>query len=158
MAKKKLNYEDFEPKDLDSMGAHQAQRLAISRFGLVSTQHYLATQAGVQILQQGGNALDAAVSAALALSVCEPAASGLGGQTMALIHLADTRRTFALDGSSRAPNRTALEHLERKDCLRGYKAATVPSTPAVLNYALQHYGTMKWKEVISPAILGFQRR
>jgi gamma-glutamyltranspeptidase/glutathione hydrolase len=152
MAKKKLNYEDFEPKDLDSMEAHQAQRLAISRFGMVSTQHYLATQAGVQILQQGGNAIDAAVSAALALSVCEPAASGLGGQTMALIHLADTRRTFALDGSSRAPNRTALEHLERQDCLRGYKAATVPSTPAVLNYALQHYGTMKWKEVISPAI------
>jgi gamma-glutamyltranspeptidase/glutathione hydrolase len=152
MARSKLNYGHFEPKDLGWTEAFQAQRLAVSRYGMVSTQHYHATQAGIQMLQRGGNAIDAAVASALALSVCEPAASGLGGQTMALIHLAGTRRTFALDGSSRAPNRTAWEHLERQDCVRGYKSATIPSTPAVLNYALRRYGTLKWKEVIAPAI------
>jgi gamma-glutamyltranspeptidase/glutathione hydrolase len=128
------------------------QRIAVSNRGMVSTQHYLATEAGVQMLKQGGNAVDAAVASAFALGVCEPTASGLGGQTMMLIHLAQTRRTFALDGSSRAPNRTSLETLSRNQRRRGYCATTVPSTPAALNYALEHYGTLSLSHVMSPAI------
>jgi gamma-glutamyltranspeptidase/glutathione hydrolase len=119
---------------------------------MVSTQHYLATEAGVQMLEQGGNAIDAAVASAFALGVCEPAASGFGGQTMMLIHLARTRRTFALDGSSRAPNRTSLRKLSKKRRRRGYKATTVPSTPIVLGYALKHYGTKGLSDVMNPAI------
>ena len=137
---------------LDSPAVPKAQKIAVSTRGMVSTQHYLATQAGVQMLEQGGNAIDAAVASAFALGVCEPAASGLGGQTMMLIHLAQTRRTFALDGSSRAPNRTSLGKLSIKRRRRGYKATTVPSTPAVLNYALERYGTLSLSQVMSPAI------
>ncbi|MBN1766291.1 MAG: gamma-glutamyltransferase [Sedimentisphaerales bacterium] len=128
------------------------QRLAVSRAGMVATQHYLATEAGVRILEAGGNAVDAAVAAAFALGVCEPAASGLGGQTMMLIHLAPKRRTFALDGSSRAPNRTSKEVLSSESRLRGYKATTVPSTPAVLDYSLKRYGSMRLDQVLTPAI------
>jgi gamma-glutamyltranspeptidase/glutathione hydrolase len=128
------------------------QKIAVSTQGMVSTQHYLATEAGIQMLELGGNAIDAAVASAFALGVCEPAASGLGGQTMMLIHRAQTRRTFALDGSSRAPNRTSLKSLSKKRRRRGYKAATVPSTPAVLNYALERYGTLSLSHVMSPAI------
>ena len=80
------------------------QRVAGSKAGMIATQHDGATQAGVAMLRAGGNAIDAAVAAAFALGVCEPAASGLGGQTMMLVHLAEPRRTFAIDGSSRAPN------------------------------------------------------
>jgi len=136
----------------DSPAIPKPQKIAISSRGMVSTQHYLATEAGVQMLEQGGNAIDAAVAAAFALSVCEPAASGLGGQTMMLIHLAQTRRTFALDGSSRAPNRTSLKSLSKKRRRRGYKATTVPSTPAVLDYVLKRYGTLSLSRVMSPAI------
>ena len=64
------------------------QRFAASRFGMVATAQYRATKVGVRILEQGGNAVDAAVAAAFALGVCEPQASGLGGQTMMLIHRA----------------------------------------------------------------------
>lgn len=128
------------------------QRVAVSALGMVSTQHYLATEAGVQILEQGGNAIDAAVASAFALGVCEPAASGLGGQTMMLIHLAHTRRTFALDGSSRAPNRTSIQNLSGKQRRRGYKSTTVPSTPAVLTYALERYGSLSLSRAIAPAI------
>ena len=129
------------------------QRVAASRFGMVSTAQYHATNAGAQILEQGGNAVDAAVAAAFALGVCEPQASGLGGQTMMLIHRADEKRTFALDGSSRAPNRAVVEAFSRKTARRrGYTASTVPSTPATLSYALEMYGTLKLPFILQPAI------
>jgi gamma-glutamyltranspeptidase/glutathione hydrolase len=129
------------------------QRVAASRFGMVSTAQYRGTKAGVEILEQGGNAVDAAVAAAFALGVCEPQASGLGGQTMMLIHLAKEGRTIALDGSSRAPNRAVVEAFSNKAARRlGYPAATVPSTPATLSYALDSYGTRKLQDVLQPAI------
>lgn len=145
-------WDESDLKDMGPPGIHRPQRLAVSTCGMVSTQHYLATEAAVQILEAGGNAVDAGVAAAFALGVCEPASSGLGGQTMMLIHLARSRRLFALDGSSRAPNRTSLKELSQAQRRRGYRATTVPSTPAVLGYALKHYGTMSLNDVISPAI------
>jgi gamma-glutamyltranspeptidase/glutathione hydrolase len=119
---------------------------------MAATAHQGATQAAVEILEAGGNAIDAAVAAAFALGVCEPAASGLGGQTMMMIRHAASGRTFALDGSSRAPNRATLDSLSRSDLKVGYRAATVPSTPAVLRYALETYGAMKLSQVLKPAI------
>ena len=146
------NDSDTSLESLESPAVPKPQKIGVSTRGMVSTQHYLATEAGIQMLEQGGNAIDAAVASAFALGVCEPAASGLGGQTMMLIHLAQTRRTFALDGSSRAPNRTSLDTLSKKRRRRGYKATTVPSTPAVLNYVLGRYGTLSLSQVVSPAI------
>jgi gamma-glutamyltranspeptidase/glutathione hydrolase len=128
------------------------QRLAFSKHGMASTAHYKATEAAVEMLSNGGNAMDAAVAAAFALGVCEPQASGLGGQTMMLVHIAETRQTLALDGSSRAPNRATAENISSKERCRGYKAATVPSTVAVLGYALQKYGTFTFDRVLEPAI------
>jgi len=143
---------DTETLDLSLPKLRRPQRYAVSRNGMVATQHYLATDAGVEMLKAGGNAIDAAVAAAYALGVCEPAASGLGGQTMMLIHIAKTGRTFALDGSSRAPNLTSLAALAKDDRRRGYRAATVPSTPAVLDYARHEYGTLPAEHVLAPAI------
>jgi gamma-glutamyltranspeptidase/glutathione hydrolase len=104
------------------------------------------------MLQARGNAVDAAVAAAFALGVVEPAASGLGGQTMMLLHFAETGRKFCLDGATRAPNRTPPGELERAAQLRGHRATTLPSTPAVLAYALRHYGTKDLSEVLAPSI------
>jgi gamma-glutamyltranspeptidase/glutathione hydrolase len=142
---------EAEPKDLTPAYMRKPQRVAVSANGMVSAQHYLATDAGIRILDAGGNAVDAAVAAAFALGVCEPAASGLGGQTMMLIHLARSRRTLALDGSSRAPNRTSAQDLPEGHRRYGYKATTVPSTPAVLAYALRSYGTVPLPAAIHPA-------
>lgn len=119
---------------------------------MVATQHYLATEAGAAMLRSGGNAVDAAVAAAFALGVVEPAASGLGGQTVILLHLGKNGRKFCLDGGSRAPHRTPPGQLERFDQLRGHKATTVPTTPAVLTWALRRYGTKSLEEVLEPAI------
>ena len=137
MSSSRQKWDDVELRDVEPAGLPRPQRVAVSGDGVASTQHYLATEAAVHMLEASGNAVDAAVAAAFALGVCEPAASGLGGQTMMLIHQARSRRTFALDGSSRAPNRTSLRELSRDQRRRGYMATTVPSTPAVLHYELE---------------------
>jgi gamma-glutamyltranspeptidase / glutathione hydrolase len=143
---------DTERLDIGNRKIHFPQRVGISRHGVVATAHYRATEAGVEMLEEGGNAIDAAVAAAFALGVCEPAASGLGGQTMMLIHHAESRRTFALDGSSRAPNRALPGSLDKPERRVGYLAMTVPSTPACLRYALEQYGTHKLARLLEPAI------
>jgi len=132
----------------------EPQRLATARDGMVATAHYAATAAGAAMLEAGGNAFDAAVAAAFALGVCEPAASGLGGQTMMLVHDAATGRTSALDGSSRAPNRATKDAFKnaRSERRRGYRSSTVPSTPAVLDYVRATYGTLPLAELLQPAI------
>jgi gamma-glutamyltranspeptidase/glutathione hydrolase len=104
------------------------------------------------MLAEGGNAIDAAVAAAFALAVCEPAASGLGGQTFLIVHKAKTRRTFTLDGSSFAPHRVIPGKLTIDDRKRGYRAATVPTTPRTLAYALGKYGSLPLSKVLDPAI------
>ncbi|MGB7061326.1 MAG: gamma-glutamyltransferase family protein [Candidatus Zixiibacteriota bacterium] len=143
---------DPELVELTSPRIRKPQRVSVSRFGMVSSQHYHATEAGVEMLARGGNAVDAAVATALALGVCEPSASGLGGQTMMLIHVAHTRRTIALDGSSNAPHRATPGSLSKEERRRGYRAATVPSTPRTLAYALKRYGTLPWAQILQPAI------
>ncbi len=144
-----LDSELLEPK---RQRLPEPQRISASRHGMIATVHYRATEAGVEILEEGGNAVDAAVAASLALGVCEPAASGIGGQTMLMVHLAEERRTFALDGSSRAPNRASVETLTKAGRRRGYRATTVPSTLALLDYALTRYGTLPLARVLEPAI------
>ena len=70
--------------------------------GMVVTAFPDATQAGEDMFSLGGNAVDAACAAALALGVCEPQGSGIGGQTVAILHL--NGRTLAIDGSTKAPS------------------------------------------------------
>ena len=119
--------------------------------GMVASAFPDATRAGVQTLERGGNAVDAACAAALALGVCEPQGSGLGGQTMALLHVAG--RTLTVDGSSHAP---ALAHASRLSSKRsralGYTATTIPTTLAVLGHLNRAYGRLEWSTLFEPAI------
>ena len=131
----------------------EKDKTATSLYGMVSTASGPATDAGVQILEKGGNAVDAAVAAAFCLGVTEPQASGIGGQSMVLVHLAGENRTFVLDGSSRAPFGIHPDNPISSEQLKyGITATTVPSTPAVLGYLLNRYGTLSIKEVLEPAI------
>jgi gamma-glutamyltranspeptidase / glutathione hydrolase len=126
-------------------------KCAVSDGGMVSTAFPEATEAGVEMLRQGGNAIDAAVASAFALGVCEPQASGLGGQTTAILHYKGD--TIALDGSSRVPSLAHIDRIDKKtQRFQGYKAATVPSTPAVLGYLHFRYGKLDWSEILRPAI------
>ena len=158
-----MKHQHKEPPDTDilelgSPREAKPQRVAAAKGGMIATAHYRATEVGARVLADGGNAIDAAVAAAFALGVVEPAASGLGGQTMMLIHLAETRQTVALDGSSRAPNRATPELFQGKSSRRrGHTATTVPSTPAVLDYARRKFGKFQLAHLLRPAIELAQR-
>jgi gamma-glutamyltranspeptidase/glutathione hydrolase len=117
---------------------------------MIATQSAQATQVGRALLEAGGNAIDAAVAAAFVLGVTEPQASGLGGQTMML--LAREEGVIAIDGSSRAPSLAHSSAIYKRDRSVGYRAATVPSTPATLAYVHRCYGRLPWKAVLEPAI------
>ncbi|MEA3224347.1 MAG: gamma-glutamyltransferase [Planctomycetota bacterium] len=118
--------------------------------GMIATQSAQATEAGRALLEAGGNAIDAAVAAAFVLGVTEPQASGLGGQTMMLV--AREEGVIAIDGSSRAPSLAHSSAIYKRDRSVGYRATTVPSTPATLAYVHRCYGRLPWKAVLEPAI------
>ncbi|HKA22661.1 MAG TPA: gamma-glutamyltransferase [Blastocatellia bacterium] len=119
--------------------------------GAVSTSSAPATNAALGVLRHGGNAVDAAVAAAWALGVCEPGSSGLGGQTVMLIHRADGT-AVVIDGHSYAPAAVSLATVDKRQQSIGYRACTVPSTPATLDYAQRKYGVLSRADVMTPAI------
>jgi len=121
----------------------------VAQKGMVASAHPLASQAGVEILKAGGNAVDAAVAAAFALGVVEPNASGIGGEGMMIIYLAKRGVAIAIDYRSTAP---ASAKYEKSAPPLGHASVAVPGTVAGLTLALEKYGTMKLPTVMVPAI------
>lgn len=122
--------------------------------GVVVSAAPEASWAGARVLEAGGNAVDAAVAAALALTAADPGGSGLGGQTWMVLRLA-SGESRAILCPSPAPARIDQKamkaaYVDRE--LWGPKAAAVPTTVATLAYALERYGTMAFAEVVGPAI------
>lgn len=125
---------------------------------MVATDEELGSQAGVEILKSGGNAVDAAVAVAFALAVVEPAAGNIGGGGFMLVRLADGKATF-FDYRETAPGKATREMYIGKDgkldpetSVIGYKSVAVPGTVAGLTLALKTYGSMKLADVMAPAI------
>lgn len=121
---------------------------------VVSTER-LASQIGSDILQSGGNAIDAAVAVGYALAVVDPCCGNLGGGGMMVIHLADGRNIF-LNFREKAPlkaNKDMFLNTQNPDApTLGYLAVAVPGTVLGLNTALEKYGRLSLKQVITPAI------
>ncbi|MCX6550671.1 MAG: gamma-glutamyltransferase, partial [Acidobacteria bacterium] len=121
----------------------------VADHGMVASAHALASQAGVDILKAGGNAVDAAVATAFAIGVVEPNATGIGGEGMMVIYLAKHRKAVAIDYRSAAP---ATATFKDRIASVGYNAVAIPGTVAGLTLALEKYGTMKLQTVMAPAI------
>ncbi len=126
--------------------------------GMVVSAQHLATQVGVQVLKDGGNAVDAAVAVGYALAVVYPAAGNLGGGGFMTLQLADGRKTF-LDFREKAPLAATRDMYLGADgqvvkglSTTGHLAVAVPGTVAGLELALSKYGTRKRAEVLAPAI------
>jgi gamma-glutamyltranspeptidase/glutathione hydrolase len=130
-----------------SAATRSAQVLA--KRGMVASAHALASQAGLEILKAGGNAVDAAVAAAFAIGVVEPNATGLGGEGMMVIYLADRKNAIAIDYRSTAPSVTRFES---GIPATGHAAVAIPGTVAGLTLAQQKYGKLKLPTVIAPAV------
>jgi gamma-glutamyltranspeptidase/glutathione hydrolase len=126
--------------------------------GMVATDEELGSQAGVEILKRGGNAVDGAVAVAFALAVVEPAAGNIGGGGFMLVRLADGRTTF-FDYREVAPGKASRDMyikpdstLDKELSVIGYKSVAVPGTVAGLELALKTYGKLKLADVLAPAI------
>lgn len=125
----------------------------------IASAHPLATQAGFEILDAGGNAFDAAVAVSAALAVVEPYGSGLGGGGFWLLHRASDARQIMLDGRERAPLAAHRDMYldERGEPLAGASidgplAAGIPGEPAALAHLAEHYGRLPLAHSLAPAI------
>ncbi len=141
-----------------SLKAQTIVSKASGRNGVVVSTQREASKAGLQILQDGGNAIDAAVAIGYASAVSDPCCGNLGGGGFMLIHLADGTETF-IDFRETAPKLASADmYLDDEGNIveglstDGYLAVGVPGTVKGLNYALDKYGTMPLKQVINPAI------
>lgn len=136
-----------------------ATRLPVTaESGMVVTSQHIASQVGVGVLRQGGNAVDAAVAVGYALAVVNPCCGNLGGGGFATLHLADGRDVF-LNFREKAPAAaTDTMFLDNtgevvKDLsLKGYLAAGVPGTVLGLDTLLAKYGTLTREAAMAPAI------
>jgi gamma-glutamyltranspeptidase/glutathione hydrolase len=133
--------------------SHASQQAAIA------SAHPLATEAGFEILNQGGNAFDAAVAISAVLAVVEPAGSGLGGGGFWLIHRAEDNFDVMIDGRETAPSSAsatmyedASGHVQREKSLNGALAAAIPGVPAALDYISNEYGKISLSAALQPAI------
>src|SRR5271167_1002089 len=125
---------------------------------MVASDESLASQAGVEILKRGGNAVDAAVATAFALAVVEPAAGNIGGGGFMLVRLANGKTNF-FDYREMAPGKVTRDmyinadgKLDKEASTIGYRSVAVPGTVAGLALALRTHGTMKLVDVMQPAI------
>lgn len=125
----------------------------------VASAHPLATAAGVEILQEGGNAFDAAVAVSAALGVVEPFSSGFGGGGFWLVHRAADGKQVMIDGRETAPAlahermyRDAQDNVIRDASLKGPLAAGIPGMPAGLVHLAEEYGRLPLRQSLAPAI------
>jgi gamma-glutamyltranspeptidase / glutathione hydrolase len=125
----------------------------------IASAHPLATDAGYRILEQGGNAFDAAVTVAAVLAVVEPYSTGLGGGGFWLLHRANDRKQVMVDARETAPAAIALSlYVDNEGVpvpgatLRGGKAAGIPGVPAGMAHLAQRYGKLRLRQLLAPAI------
>jgi gamma-glutamyltranspeptidase/glutathione hydrolase len=132
-------------------GNARGEAAAGSFAGIVSAATPEAVASGVEILESGGNAIDAAVAVSFALAVTEPAGSGLGGQAFFLVQ-DPGQEPFVISGTSLAPG-SLPANLTRAD-LEGRRSSTVPSLVRLLEYAWKHHGSgrVSWGRLLQPAI------
>jgi len=143
----------------------QSRAEVFAQHGLVTTSQPLAAQAGLQILKQGGNAVDAAVATAAMLNLMEPMSVGVGGDIFAIIYVAKEHKLYALNASGMAPSGATVERYAslgyHADPLNwgpgsgmpggGILTVTVPGTVWGWNAALSRFGSMTFKQVLAPA-------
>ena len=139
-----------------------AQSTTISRLGIVATSQSLASQAGVAVLERGGNAIDAAIAANAALGVIEPMMNGVGGDLFAIVFDAKTHRVTGINSSGWAPKASSIEYLRVHGITKripstGPQSVTVPGAVAGWVALRDKWGRLSLKDDLAPAIFLAER-
>ena len=145
------------PAEWDIAPNGREQRLYVNHYaqnGVVATDHFLATQIGTDVLQDGGNAFDAAAAVQFALGVVQPHLNGLGGGSNAIVRIGETGEVFAIDAREKAPAATTpTTYASAAGQVRpnGF-AVGVPGTVRAVDYMLSRWGTRSLAQSVEPAI------
>jgi len=129
-----------------------SQRMPLLASNVVSTSQPLAASAGLRMLAQGGNAVDAALATAIALTVVEPCMNGIGGDAFAIIWAEG--KLHGLNASGRAPRRMTPQHFAGRTAvpLRGWDTVTVPGTVSAWRTLSERFGKLPFAGLFEPAI------
>ncbi|MGE3274852.1 MAG: gamma-glutamyltransferase [Vicinamibacterales bacterium] len=144
------------PGDRPAGNPRGTRSAAVARHGMIATSQALASSAGLKVLQDGGNAIDAAITAAGVLAVIEPTMNGIGGDLFAIVHDGKTGRIYALDASGRASRHATPEEFARRglDDMpgRGPLPVDVPGVVDGWSQLLDRFGTITLAQALQPAI------
>ena len=136
--------------------AGQARSMVVSQFGIVSTPQFLASQAGAHILEQGGNAIDAAIAANAVMGVVQPYVNGIGGDLFMLYYDARTGKLYGLNSSGWTPKALTIEALKDQGITSidpiGVNTIDVPGAVAGWDAMRSRFGTMPFSKLLAPAI------
>src|SRR5436309_3260836 len=134
----------------------QHRPVTLARRGIVAAPHYLAAEAGLELLKAGGNAIDAAIAASAALQVVYPSVCGLGGDVFMLIYDARSGELYGLNGSGRSAQLATIERYRELGYttmpVYGIHAVTVPGCASGWDAAEQRFGRLGLAQVLAPAI------
>jgi gamma-glutamyltranspeptidase/glutathione hydrolase len=144
------------PGDRPAANPHSTRSVVMGRNGMIATSQPLASAAGLKVLQDGGNAIDAAVTAAAVLAVVEPSMTGIGGDLFAFVYDARTKTLRALNASGRSAYAATPEAYAKRGQTRmpgaGVLTITVPGVVEGWSELLSKYGTLPMAKVVAPAI------
>src|SRR5947207_11856091 len=131
---------------------YASQRMPLLAANVVSTSQPLASSAGLRMLARGGNAVDAALATAIALTVVEPCMNGIGGDAFAIIWAEG--KLHGLNASGRAPQRMTPQHFRGRDeiPMRGWDTVTVPGTVSAWRTLSERFGKLPFADLFEPAI------
>jgi gamma-glutamyltranspeptidase / glutathione hydrolase len=148
------------PGDRPAANPRSTRSVVLARNGIIATSQPLASAAGLRVLQQGGNAIDAAVTAAAVLSVVEPTMNGVGGDLFAIVYDAKTKTVRGLNASGRAPAAATPDEFRRRKLdeipYRGVLSVSVPGMVDGWHELLSKHGTIPLARAVEPAI-GYAR-
>lgn len=138
--------------DIDYLASYPSARAAVFGRSIIATSHSLASQAGMAMFLRGGNAVDAILAAAMALTVVEPSGNGLGSDAFAIVW--DGRDLHGLNSSGRSPAAWTPERFAGRDGMPhlGWDAVTVPGAVAAWAELSRRFGRLALEEVAAPAI------
>jgi gamma-glutamyltranspeptidase/glutathione hydrolase len=144
------------PGDRPAPNPRATRSVVMARNGMIATSQPLASAAGLRVLQQGGNAIDAAVTAAAVLAVVEPTMNGLGGDLFAIVYNAKTKTIHGLNASGRSAAAATPDEYRRRgfDTIpyRGELSVSVPGVVDGWNELLTKHGTIPLAKAVEPAI------
>lgn len=130
--------------------------MVATQYGIVAASHPLAARAGVEMLERGGNAVDAAIAANATIGLMEPAMNGIGGDLFVIYYEAKTGKTYGLNSSGWAPTGLSVEYLKAKGYTYmppdGIYSVTVPGAVAGWDALRSRFGTKPFSEILAPAI------